>query len=101
MSYLKQLRWRSHDSSAEFMSTADFFNKDLINSVLGENTYVRELGVLAKAGTPFKVNNSLLIMGPTERYELDGLIIETLEFPLEGNELNTYIIVDMIYEREE
>jgi hypothetical protein len=83
------------------MSTADFFNKDLINSVLGENTYVRELGVLAKAGTPFKINNSLLIMGPTERYELDGLIIETLEFPLEGNELNTYIIVDMIYEREE
>lgn len=101
MSYLKQLRWRSHDSSVEFMSTADFFNKDLINSVLGKNTYVRQLGVLAKAGTPFKINNSLLIMGPTERYELDGLIIETLEFPLEGNELNTYIIVDMIYEREE
>lgn len=101
MSYIKQLRWQSPENSPEFESVTDFFNKDLIQSILGEEVYVRELGILAKAGTPFKINDSLLIMGPTERYELNSLIIKKLEFPLAGNEANTHIIVDMIYEREE
>jgi hypothetical protein len=99
MSYLKQFRWCSPDSSPEF-NDSTIFNKNLIE-LLGSNAYVRELGILAKANTPFEINGIPLVIGPTERYELDSLIITSLKFPLNGNENNTHIIVDMIYEREE
>ena len=104
MSYIKQLRWKyptSADISEEIAEDGTFYDQNLIKNVLGDNTYVRELGILAKAGTPFKINGSSLLMGPAERYELDNLRITSLIFPQKGNELNTHIIIDMVYEKEE
>lgn len=102
MSFIKQLCWKFptiHDSSQELVENG-FYEKNLVE-LLGDKAYIRELGILAKAGTMFKINNSNLVIGPTERYELNGFPITNLVFPQENNELNSHIVIDMVYEKEE
>ncbi len=103
MSYIKQLRWKFptlNDSSQELIENG-FYNQNLVEDILGTNAYIKELGILAKAGTTFKINGSNLVMGPLERYELNGFPITSLIFPQQNNELNTHIVIDIIYEKEE
>jgi hypothetical protein len=99
MSYIKQLRWKyptNEDISPEIGD--QFFDINLVQKVLGSKSYIRELGILAKAGTPFMINGNPLTIGPAECYELNSLQITSLVFPQEGNKNNARIIIDMVYE---